>query len=267
VKKGAGLALFLCPVIALLVALLPGESSENRELLVNPSFEEWEGGLPVGWDNETDPEAGLEMSGDALDGNRSIRLMNVRSYDVHVHQNITVPPGLADINFSISCKIEYSEDLDIHGVHSPTGIEVGFEGPDVDDDGFPEYLYFYFFLDDDVRPEDFTELAGIYNTTVGVKAHKIALLHQLRQRGEWQSFTFNLSDIFKTTLGGLPRGEYEVMVWALRWGEPRENCGITGLVDGMSISYRVPEAFHLLATLTTLLVLSQRSALPSGRLR
>jgi len=214
-----------------------------HELLANPSFEQWRGGLPVGWGNVTDPEASLEASSDAVDGAYSLSLRNVRSYDVYVYQNVTIPPGSeASIGFSVWCKILYSEDIDIHGVHSPTGIEVGFEGGDVDGDGFSEYLYFYFFVDDDVRPEDFTELAGIYNTTQGVSVHKIALLHRLQRRDLWQRFEFNLSKIFLDTLGGYPRGEYKVMVWALRWGEPREGVGLTGLVDGMTVNSAAAEA-------------------------
>ena len=245
-SRRIGLIVTACIIFVSLSILLSGESTGRRELLTNPSFEDWSGGLPVGWENETDPEATLERWGEAVEGDRSIRFMNVRSYDVHVYQNITIPPGAGDsISFCVSCRIDYSEDLDDKGVHSPTGIEVGFEGGDVDDDGFAEYLYFYFFVDDDVRPEDFTELAGIYNTTEDVDIHKIALLYRMKERGRWESFNFNLSDIFLKTLGGFPGGEYKVMVWALRWGEPREDCGVTGLVDGLSVSCGISEVPHL----------------------
>jgi len=230
------LLVLLLVAVLLFTALQTCGGPAFQEVLRNPSFEEWRGGIPSGWRNVTDPEALLERSRDSVDGLYSVRLMNVRSYDVHIYQNVTVPVGCeAGMSFSIWCKIEYSEDIDINGIHSPTGLEVGFEGGDVDDDGFSEYLYFYFFVDDDVRPGDFTVLAGIYNTTRAVQIHKIALLHRLPCRGVWKRFQFNLSQVFKQTLGGYPRGEYKVMIWALRWGEPREGVGVTGLVDGMSL--------------------------------
>jgi hypothetical protein len=251
-------------LIVILLALgssliyLPICLAPQDELVGNPSFEEWtRKGSLAGWDNITDPEASLERATDAVDGLYSLKMMNVRSYDVTIFQNITIPPGSEhEVDFSVSCKIEYSDDTDVDGVHSPTGIEVGFEGGDVDEDGYSEYLYFYFFVDDHVVPEDFTVTAGIYNTTEGVDIHKIALLHQLESRGEWYSFDFDLSRIFMDTLGGYPRGEIKTMVWALRWGEPREDCGITGYVDGMSVSVPSMEVGEAILVSRTALVFS-----------
>jgi hypothetical protein len=111
-------------------------------------------------------------------------------------------------------------------------MEVGFEGGDVDGDSSDEYLYFHYFVEDDVSPEDFTVLAGIYNTTEGVEVHKITLLFPLESRGSWEFHSHDLSGLFQSTLGGLPRGEYKVMVWALSGGMTGRALGLMALSTG-----------------------------------
>ena len=242
----SGLLFGSLSVLSIFYVLIVASGGGSEDLLVNPSFEEWSNGCPASWGCEVDPGAGLERWGDAMEGNWSIRLMNVRSFDAHIFQNFSVPRGSGDgLILSLWCRIDYSDDIASDGIHSPTGIEIGFEGGDVDGDGFDEYLYIYFFVDDDIRPEDFTVLARIYNTTEGVDHHKIAILRQMSGRGRWEFFEFNVSSIFLETLGGCPAGEYEFMVWAVRWGEPRDDCGLTGFVDGIRLQAVDDTVFHV----------------------